>query len=29
MALATLFGTWRAQDINPYLACRQILSPQV
>jgi len=29
MALATLFGTWRAQDINPYLACRQLLSPQV
>jgi transposase len=28
MALATLFGTWRAQDINPYLACRQLLSPQ-
>ena len=29
MALATLFGTWRAQDVNPYLACRQLLSPQV
>ena len=29
VALATLFGTWRAQDINPYLACRQLLSPQV
>ena len=29
MALATRFGTWRAQDINPYLACRQLLSPQV
>lgn len=29
MALATLFGTWRAQDVNPYLACRQILAPQV
>lgn len=29
IALATLFGTWRAQDINPYLACRQLLSPQV
>ena len=29
MALATLFGTWRAQDINPYLACRQLLSTQV
>lgn len=29
MALATLFGTWRAQDTNPYIACRQLLSPQV
>lgn len=29
MALATLFGTWRAQGANPYLACRQLLSPQV
>lgn len=29
MALATLFGTWRAQGSNPYLACRQLLSPQV
>lgn len=29
MALATLFGTWHAQRINPYLACRQLLSPQV
>jgi transposase len=29
VALATLFGTWRAQDINPFLACRQLLSPQV
>ena len=29
MALATLFGTWRAQHLNPYLACRQLLSPQV
>lgn len=29
MALASLFGTWRAQHINPYLACRQLLSPQV
>ena len=28
VALATLFGTWRAQDINPFLACRQLLSPQ-
>ena len=29
MALASLFGTWRAQDVNPYLACRHLLSPQV
>jgi len=29
VALATLFGTWRAQGVNPYLACRQLLSPQV
>ena len=29
VALATLFGTWRAQEVNPYLACRQLLSPQV
>lgn len=29
MALATLFGTWRAQAANPFLACRQLLSPQV
>lgn len=29
MALATLFGTWHVQGVNPYLACRQILSPQV
>lgn len=29
MALATLFGTWRAQGSNPFLACRQLLSPQV
>ena len=29
MALATLFGTWRAQGVNPYFACRQLLSPQV
>jgi transposase len=28
MALATLFGTWRAQGANPFLACRQLLSPQ-
>jgi transposase len=29
MALASLFGTWRTQGTNPYLACRQLLSPQV
>jgi len=29
MALASLFGTWRARDTNPFLACRQLLSPQV
>lgn len=29
VALATLFGTWRAQSVNPFLACRQLLSPQV
>jgi transposase len=29
MALATLFGTWRTHGTNPYLACRQLLSPQV
>ena len=30
MALASLFGTWQAQGLNPLLACRQLLiSPQV
>ena len=30
MALASLFGTWRAQGQNPLTACRQLLtSPQV
>jgi transposase len=30
MALSTLFGTWHAQDLNPLLACQQLLSsPQV
>lgn len=30
LALASLFGTWRAQGHNPLLACRQLLaSPQV
>jgi transposase len=30
MALASLFGTWRARGLNPLLACRQLLtSPQV
>ena len=30
MALASIFGTWRTQDLNPLAACRQLLiSPQV
>jgi hypothetical protein len=29
VALATLFGTWHAQGVNPFAACRQLLSPQV
>lgn len=30
MTLASLFGTWRAQGLNPFLACRQLLiSPQI
>jgi hypothetical protein len=30
MALSSLFGTWRAQGLNPWLACQQLLaSPQV
>lgn len=30
MTLASLFGTWRAQGMNPYHACRDLLvSPQV
>jgi len=30
MALASLFGTWRARGLNPLLQCRQLLiSPQV
>ena len=30
MALASLFGTWRARGLNPLLACRHLLaSPQV
>ena len=30
MALASLFGTWRARGLNPLLECRQMLiSPQV
>ena len=30
MALASLFGTWRAQGLSPLLACRELLvSPQV
>jgi len=30
MVLASLFGTWRAQGLNPFFACRQLLtSPQL
>ena len=30
MTLASLFGTWRAREVNRLLACRQLLaSPQV
>ena len=30
MTLASLFGTWRAQGLNPLAACRQLLiSPQL
>ena len=29
VALATLFGTWHAQGVNPFVACRQLLSPQI
>ena len=30
MTLASIFGTWRAQSLNPLAACRQLLaSPQV
>ena len=30
MTLASLFGTWRARGLNPFLECRQLLiSPQV
>ena len=29
MTLASVFGTWRAQGLNPLAACRQLLaSPQ-
>ena len=29
MTLASIFGTWRAQGLNPLTACRQLLtSPQ-
>jgi hypothetical protein len=29
LTLATLFGTWRARGLNPYLACYELLaSPQ-
>lgn len=27
MALASLFGTWRARGLNPFLQCRQLLIP--
>ena len=29
IALATHFGTWQAQGVNLYIACRQLLSLQV
>ena len=30
MTLASVFGTWRAQGLNPLVACRQLLiSPQL
>ena len=30
MTLASIFGTWRAQGLNPLTACRQLLtSPQL
>ncbi|MHB1417052.1 MAG: IS66 family transposase [Chloroflexota bacterium] len=30
MALATVFGTWRAQGLNPFLECRALLAtPQI
>ena len=30
MTLASIFGTWRAQSLNPLQACREMLvSPQV
>lgn len=30
LALASLFGTWWVQDINPYTACLDLLaSPQI
>ena len=30
MTLASIFGTWRAQGLNPLAACRQLLtSPQI
>ena len=30
MTLASVFGTWRAQGLNPFLQCRQLLtSPQL
>ena len=30
MALESLFGTWRARELNPFLGCRRLLtSPQI
>ena len=26
MTLASLFGTWHARDVNPLVACRQLLA---
>ena len=26
LALASLFGTWRAEGRNPFLACRELLA---
>ena len=29
MTLASIFGTWRAQRLNPLDSCKQLLSPQL